>query len=147
MKVRRIIGVIAIGALTPGLAVSAVHAAELAPAEHNQAVAVAAWPVTEYNVGFGTGRTLGAVTWYNRSVHVQGNLRDFIGSSAWSQARFTFYIGERVHYQTTRTVSAGGTESYNFDVSATNVPGGITDIVVEYLNEWGVVDTEVLERP
>lgn len=136
MKVRPILSALVIGALTSSTVVATAQ------------TSAAAWPVSTYNTGAINGRTVGAVTWYNRSVHVQGNIQDWVGGAEWSQARFTFYIGERVHYTTTRTVS-NGTRSYNFDVSATNVPGGITDIVVEYVTEYGVGlgGTTLLERP
>jgi hypothetical protein len=75
------------------------------------------------------GKTEGTITWYNRSVGVQGYVFDSIDRDDQSTtAIFRFYIGDEVFWHSeSRTVNAGE-RSFNFTVEGP--PGGITTVAI-----------------
>ncbi|SDS14113.1 hypothetical protein [Jiangella sp. DSM 45060] len=105
----------------------------------------AAAPVSTFDPSTSWGSASGTITWYNRSVTVQGSVHDKASGRADTQVQFRFYSGclstdcdhpTLVDYQT-RTVSGGATGRtlpYNFGVTA-DVPGGVSLVVVRVCHE------------
>lgn len=70
----------------------------------------------------------GGVIWYNRSVGIQGSVRDYTGGSPYTTARFITYAGAHSGPSGTRTAANGATISYNFTLDGSAYPGGITQV-------------------
>ena len=95
-----------------------------------------AYPSTtfSYQSELSLGRTSGSLTWYNRSVGVQGSVTD-VGYAGNTFVAFTFYIGAFQWYSyETRTATApnGRPEvTVPFNWTESGPPGGITRVDIK----------------
>jgi hypothetical protein len=88
----------------------------LAVAAAPSSPAYAAYPSTVFNVVGSHAKATGSITWYNRSVAIKGDVRDYYSSvGGYSQVRFNFFLDYDTEYATTtRTASYGEERDYNF---------------------------------
>ncbi|MGW0336863.1 hypothetical protein ACWD0J_34340 [Streptomyces sp. NPDC003011] len=98
--------------------------------------ALAATTTFEVSSGLGTHSARGSFTWLNRSVQVQGEVKNIGGAG--TQVEFSAWAGDT--WLSAHTRPTGGqlavneTVPYNFTIDGSAYPGGITDIFVWLYN-------------
>lgn len=133
--------------------VTAVVALALGSAPTAAPAAPAADGTTTFNAHGSGGESSGSISWFNRSVTVQGSVTDFAGGWGTTQVIFEFWQGNPLSDDSatkidtqTRSVS-GGQRSFNFPQNAPS--GGITDIFYYVCNstQSACGEVELTERP
>ncbi|MET9302432.1 hypothetical protein ABZX66_24240 [Micromonospora aurantiaca] len=92
-----------------------------------------AYPVTPFSASLSGGLTEGGITWYNRSVGLQGYVSDHTPGS--TTVMFDFYQGENLDMALylstqTRTASGYGENRTDFNFTQEGPVGGITWVVI-----------------
>ncbi|MFB6392652.1 hypothetical protein [Polymorphospora lycopeni] len=131
-------------ALSALAAIAATAAVGLAPSP------AYANPTTPFNLysGLVGGEVRGTLTWYNRSVGIQGEVCDSAGPD-YTQVQFAFYQGgtplaDDGYPPQTRAVTAG-CKPFNFTQSGPS--GGITDIRLKLFSASNSSPTYWIYRP
>ncbi|MGW4942274.1 hypothetical protein ACWEOZ_11880 [Actinoplanes sp. NPDC004185] len=98
----------------------------------------AAYPTSTFGVAVTAANSHGSITWYNRSVGIQGEVDDHV-TGGYSQVRFFFYLtgGTAAAYTTTRIAYSGlPPVSFNFTQNAPS--GGISLVIIRLCTTQGV---------
>ncbi|MBF5031801.1 hypothetical protein IRY44_18815 [Micromonospora sp. ANENR4] len=108
-----------------------------------------AYPVTPFSASLSGGLTEGGVTWYNRSVGLQGYVSDHTPGS--TTAVFEFRQGEKLDSAVllstqTRTASGYGENRTDFNFTQEGPVGGITWVVISLCTDKCQI-VRTLKRP
>jgi hypothetical protein len=98
--------------------------------------ALAATTTFEVSSGLGAHSARGSFTWLNRSVQVQGEVKDIGGAG--TRVGFYAWAGSKLadsQFRPTQATSAvNETVPYNFTLDGSEYPGGITKVTVWLYN-------------
>ncbi len=94
------------------------------------ATAASANDVTNFQVNGPSDETAGTITWFNRSIGIQGYVTD--STSGWTTVKFNSHTTDSI-LQATRTAN-DGTTPFAFNVDASDVVGGVLRVYIQLCN-------------
>ena len=107
------------------------------------ATAASANDVTNFQVNGPSDETAGTITWFNRSIRIQGYVTD--STSGWTTVKFNSYTDDWM-LQSTRTAN-DGTTSFGFNVDASDVLGGVFKVNIQLCNTGTCYGSATYWRP
>ncbi|MCO8275245.1 hypothetical protein M1L60_32155 [Actinoplanes sp. TRM 88003] len=110
--------------------------------------AQAAYPTTRFLVSASYSTASGTITWYNRSVGIQGYVQDHNSSpDGYSQVRFHWFLDYDTEYgvSQTRTANPGERKSFNFQQQGPE--GGIRIVHIRVCALVGGCASDSFPRP